>query len=196
VKLAVSVVFLNHLTDERCCARGVRTPKRDRLITVGLLTKRQWAKGVVRLAEHLYNRAPMDWKQLLDHPKELPSISKYICVDEDAIARREARLTKADFELLLANTFVPAIEEFLAEVNKKGRDCAMLKAPSSASITVRYDPKQEIKVRFTAGSKGISYDVMSPILSGTFRADTNAGKITREEVLNLLAVLNLSRVRK
>ncbi|MDB6024120.1 MAG: hypothetical protein JWM68_343 [Verrucomicrobiales bacterium] len=138
----------------------------------------------------------MDWKQLLDHPKELPSIAKYICVDEDAIAHREARLSKADFESLLTNVFVPAIEEFLAEVNKKGRDCSMHKAPSSTSITVQYKPDEKIDVRFTAGREGVSYTVMSPILSGTWRADTNAGKITREEVLNLLAVLNLNRPRK
>ena len=137
----------------------------------------------------------MNWKQLLDDGAELPSISKYVLMDEDAIAGREARLTKADFESLLANVFVPAIEEFLAEVNKRGRDCAMLKAPSSASITVRHEPKQEIKVSFAAGREGISYTVMSPVLSGTWRADTNGGKITREEVLTMLATFNLCRVR-
>lgn len=141
----------------------------------------------------------MDWKQLLDHPKDpndLPSIAKYICVDENAIARREDRLTKADFDSLLAKVFVPAIEEFLAESQKKGRDGAMVTAPSTASIVVRYKQNQEITVRFKAGARGISYDVMAPVLSGTFRADTNAGKITREEVLNLIATLNLSRVRQ
>ena len=138
----------------------------------------------------------MDWKQLLDHPKELPSIAKYICADEDAIARREARLTKADFESLLANVFVPAIDEFLVESRKKGRDGVTLTAPSSASIVVHYKPNQKISVRFKAGPRGIWYDVMAPVLSGTFRADTNAGKITREEVLNLIATLNLSRVKQ
>lgn len=117
-------------------------------------------------------------------------------MDENAIARREARLTQADFDSLLANVFVAAIEEFLNESKKKGRDGAMVTAPSTASIVVRYKPNQEITVRFKAGPKGISYDVMAPVLSGTFRVDTNAGKITRDDVLNLIATLNLSRVRQ
>ncbi|MDB6027769.1 MAG: hypothetical protein JWM68_3992 [Verrucomicrobiales bacterium] len=137
----------------------------------------------------------MDWKQLLD-AEEIPSISKYLLVDEAAIARREARLTKADFESLLAKVFVPAIEEFLAEVNKRGCDCAMHNAPSVTSITVQYPPKQKVAVRFTVGPKGISCSVLSEVLSGTWRTDTNAGKITRPEVLNMLATFNLCRVRK
>ena len=36
---------------------------------------------------------------------------QFLALDEDAIARRETRLTKAYFESLLANAFVPAIEE-------------------------------------------------------------------------------------
>ena len=48
----------------------------------------------------------------------------------------------------------------------------------------------------TAGPKGISYSVMSPVLSGTWRADTNAEKIARQEVLNMLATFNLCRPRK